>query len=79
MISPPLMHLLNLETKQQAETSTLEQIIVSFYLSNLQNLILMIEIVDLVQRLKVINRLSRQQWTNEQPSYPQEMDTDLNY
>jgi len=34
---------------------------------------------DYVQRLKVINRLSRQQWTNEQSSYPQEMDTDFNY
>jgi hypothetical protein len=52
----------------------------TFYLSNLvTGLILMIDIVNLVQRLKVINRLSRQQWTNEQSSYPQEMDTDLNY
>jgi hypothetical protein len=39
----------------------------------------MIKMKNLAQRLKVINRLSRQQWTNEQSSYPHEMDTDLNY
>ena len=72
------MNLLNLEMNQ-AETSILEQIMVR-YMSNLVlSLILMVEIINLVQRLRVINRLSRQQWPNEHSSYPQEMDTDLNY
>jgi len=34
---------------------------------------------DYVQRLKVIHRLSRQQWVNEQSPHPHHMDTDPIY
>jgi len=70
------MHLLILE-RNQAVTSTLEQTMVRFICllcSKFTD-----DQVKLVQRLKVINRLSRQQWVNEQPSHPHQMDTDPIY